>query len=212
MHAFNQHRNTHRPEFCIFTAFRWWFAYKASRSKSPQTTTETSSICRIWNDGYSRKHRTPDTALLFWRSHSLDNLRAFYQHTNNHHPKFWRWFVVVCLLFTAYHPKFWPSGDLWWFTVICGGFGVVCDGLVSFGMVCGGLSFSHTIYLLVLNVKTYFLHFNRSWCTMAEWQHPIVLSQDAFEIHRAHGRVMRRAVARHPVRCEHITVDGDLLR
>ena len=24
-HAFHRHTNTHRPKFCIFTAFRWWF-------------------------------------------------------------------------------------------------------------------------------------------------------------------------------------------
>ncbi|KAI0227695.1 SPRY domain-containing protein 3 [Lamellibrachia satsuma] len=47
---------------------------------------------------------------------------------------------------------------------------------------------------------------------MAEWQKPIVLARDIFENQRAHGWVVRRAVARRPVRCEHITVDGDLLR
>ena len=73
-------------------------------------------------------------------SAGLDKLLAFYQHTNNHHPKFWQWFAVVC-------------GGLRWFAVVCGGlrwFAVVCGGLPAFHcfqdlssqilvVICGGL-------------------------------------------------------------------------
>ena len=129
----------------------WWFAYKASRRKSPQTTTETSKICRIWDDGYSRKHRAPQTRLGYFElAIYLRQTICFFQHSNNHHPKFWRWFAVVygagwfavvCLLstvFTINRPKFWC--DLWWFAVICGRL-----TLWSFVVVCGGLSYSHTV-------------------------------------------------------------------
>ena len=31
-----------------------------------------------------------------FKEYSLDEILAFYQHTNNHHPKFWRWIAVIC--------------------------------------------------------------------------------------------------------------------
>ena len=71
-------------------------------------------------------------------SHSLDKIVAFYQHTNNHHPKFWWWFVVVCLHRLWFH---YISSKIWWFAVLYRGFG----GLRWFAVICGGLSFSHTV-------------------------------------------------------------------
>ena len=57
---------------------------------------------------------------------------------------------VVCLHRLWFHCLF-PNygGDLWWFAVMCGGFGffpVVCGGLRWFAVICGGLSFSHTVF------------------------------------------------------------------
>ena len=56
-----------------------------------------------------------------------------------------RWFACIVSGCTAYAPN--SGGDLWWFAVMCGGFGffpVVCGGLLWFAVICGGLSFSHT--------------------------------------------------------------------
>ena len=44
-----------------------------------------------------------------------------------------RWFACIVSGFTAYRPN--SGGDLWWFAVMCGGFG----GLRWFVVVYGGL-------------------------------------------------------------------------
>ena len=49
-----------------------------------------------------------------------------------------RWFACVVSGYTPIVPN--SGGDLWWFAVMCGGFG----GLRWFSVICGGLSFSHT--------------------------------------------------------------------
>ena len=133
------HTNIHRPKF-----------YKASRRKSPQFTNHHRNVVNMEDlerRVFAKASCSTDTAWLLWRSHSLDKLLAFCQHTNNHHPKFWRWFAVVCsgLRWFACLPLFSlhivqnSGGDLWWFAVVCGRlrwFGVVCDGL--------SYSYSHT--------------------------------------------------------------------
>ena len=91
-----------------------WFAYKASRRKPPP---KRRKYAGFGTKGIRESIVLHRHSLATLKEPCLDKLLAFYQHTNKHHPKFWRWFAMVCLfytVFTAYRPTFW-----WWFAVVC---------------------------------------------------------------------------------------------
>ena len=101
-----------------------------------------------------KKHHASPTRLGYIER-AIAKILAFYQHTNNHHPKLWRWFSVVCggfwrfacisLVSLPIVPN--SGGDLWWFAVICG-------GVQWFAMVCGDLSYSQPAFLMILQTDS----------------------------------------------------------
>ena len=145
----------------------------ASNDHNPPLKHRKYTDYRIWNDGYSQKHRAPPTRLghFEWAISDLDKIVTFYQHTNNYHlftiPNYGgglQWFAVpvVC-------------GGLWWFACIVSGFTVyrpnsggglrwcvvVCGGLWWFMVVCGGLRW------FVLNTGAG--RFVTSWWLITDW-------------------------------------------